>query len=99
MDDAVYSSKRRFIRAEPDLNQYAQIDPNVEGDFSFVYAALIVEESPLGGCSIVCLESLKLAVDDIVRIKVGNMAPLKAEIVWSRPLDDQVVRCGIKFLE
>ena len=91
--------RRKYIRAVPDADEYVQIDLNLDGEFSFDYAALVVEESPLGGCSIVCLNSIPLEVGTQCRMKVGKMSALKSEIVWKRDLDEQVLRCGIKFLE
>ena len=93
------TAKRRYIRAAPDANEYVQIDPKTEGEFEFAYAALVVEESPLGGCSIVCLKSLNLEVGTKCRMKVGHMSPLLSEIMWETPLDELVVRYGVKFLE
>lgn len=93
------SSQRKYIRAKPDDSEYAQIDMNIEGEFSFQYAALIIEESPMGGCSIACLEKVGLSKGIVCRIKVGHMAPLKAEVVWERRLDQEVIRYGLKFLE
>ena len=91
--------RRKYIRAAPDPNEYVQIDHNLDGDFSFDYAGLVVEESPLGGCSIVGLKSVGLQVGDHRRMKVGHMAPLRSEVVWLKELDEQVFRYGIKFLE
>ncbi|SMF68885.1 hypothetical protein [Pseudobacteriovorax antillogorgiicola] len=91
--------RRRYIRAAPDDNEYVQIDHKLEGDFTFSYAALVVEESPLGGCSIVCLDSVGLEKGSVCRMKVGHMAPLRSEIVWVKVLDEHVVRLGVKFLE
>ena len=91
--------RRKYIRAAPDANEYVQVDLNLDGDFSFDYAALVVEESPLGGCSIVCLDSIGLEVGSICRMKVGHMAPLRSEIVWKKVLDEKVIRYGVRFLE
>lgn len=91
--------RRKYIRAAPDADEYVQIDLKTEGDFSFEVAALVVEESPLGGCSVVCLDSVPLDVGSFCRMKVGNMSPLKSEIVWRRILDEKVIRLGVKFLE
>ena len=90
---------RKYMRVAPDSNEYVQIDFKTEGDFSFDYAALVVEESPMGGCSIVCLKSFGIKVGLVCRLKLGHMAPLLSEVVWKSELDDQVTKYGIKFLE
>ncbi|MCX6130769.1 MAG: hypothetical protein NTX25_17130 [Proteobacteria bacterium] len=94
------SAKRRFIRFEPDSGDYVQIDKDPEGaSFTCHEVALLVEESPMGGCSIACLKSIRLSKGSIYRFKVGKMSPLKAEVVWIRELDDKLERCGLRFLE
>jgi hypothetical protein len=40
-----------------------------------------------------------LAKGAVYRFKVGKMAPLRAEVVWERVLDDKVIRYGLRFLE
>lgn len=91
---------RKYIRFRPDANAYAQIDRDPDrGEFLFEYAGLILEESPMGGCGLVIHEMVGLQVGDIVRVKVGELAPLKAKVVWTKPLGDQVIRIGMKFLE
>lgn len=94
------SDKRKYIRFEPDSGDFVQIDKNpVSQEFQFQEVALLVEESPMGGFGLVCLRSVGLVKGSIYRFKVGKMAPLKAEVVWERILDDKVVRLGLRFLE
>lgn len=90
---------RKYMRVPPDPTEYVQIDLSVDGEFKFSYAALVVEESPMGGCSIVCLESVGLDVGTKCRMKVGSISPLLSEIVWATKLDDHIIRYGVKFLE
>ncbi len=91
--------KRKYIRAAPDPNEYVQIDRSLDGEFSFQYAGLVVEESPLSGCSIVCLQSVGLKAGDHCRLKVGSMSPLKSKVIWESKLDNRVSRYGFQFLE
>ncbi len=91
---------RKHIRFRPDATAYAQIDKNADREeFLFEHTGLILEEAPMGGCGLVVHEMVGLQVSDIVRVKVGELAPLKAKVVWTKPLGDQVVRIGMKFLE
>lgn len=93
------SNTRKYIRFEPDSGDFVQIDREVDRhEFLFQEAALLVDESA-GGFSVVCLRSLGFVSGQCVRVKVGRMAPLKAESVWIRELDDKVVRMGFRFLE
>lgn len=91
---------RKYIRFPPDANAYAQIDKDADrNEFLFEYAGLVLEESPLGGCGLVVHEMVGLTVGDVLRVKVGQLAPLKARVVWAKPLGDQVIRVGMKFLQ
>lgn len=92
--------KRRFVRFEPDVGDYAQIDKNPDdGDFKVDSIALIVDEAPYGGCSLVCLKNAGMEKGAVHRFKIGKLSPLRAEIVWLREVDDKVVRIGLRFLE
>ena len=98
MEDS--SDKRKFIRFEPDGADFVQIDKSTHSSgFEFQGVGLLVEESPMGGFSIACLRSVGLIKGSVYRFKVGKMAPLKAEVVWERILDDKIVRFGLRFLE
>lgn len=91
---------RRYIRFRPEGNLYAQLDTQADRDaFSFEYVALILDEAPLGGCGLAAHKEVKLVPGDLCRLKIGQLAPLKAEVVWKRILDEEIVRFGFKFLE
>lgn len=96
----VAPNTRKHIRFSPDSTDYVQIDTDPDrAEFSFENVGLLVEESPIGGCSLVCLKSLNLKTGVVIRAKVGRLQPLKSEVVWVRSLDEQVERIGLKFLE
>ncbi len=98
MEDQAF--RRRYIRSDPDSGDFVKIDRDAERTtFEFQEVALLVEESPMGGFGIACLRSLGLKVGGVHRFAVGKMAPLKAEIVWERALDEKIVRFGLRFLE
>lgn len=91
---------RRHIRAKSDPGHVAQIDLNAEGaSFECHHVALIVDEAAMFGCGLVCQRDADLKPGMICRIKLGEVAPYKAEVVWVRVLDDQVVRLGCRFIE
>lgn len=93
-------SKRRHIRFKPDPMDYAQVDTRApsEGEFKAEMVALIVEEAPMGGVGLVMLDSGKLAKGGQCRVQVGRMAPLPAEVVWVKNIDEGIVRVGLKYL-
>jgi hypothetical protein len=61
--------------------------------------AMILEESPMGGCGLAMQITPDLKPGVKVRAKVGKLAPLLAEVVWVRVLDDRVMRVGLRYLE
>ena len=96
------ANKRRHIRFRPDTGELAYIDLLADNEFKPEIQALIVNESPMGGCCLVMLrddETEKLRQNDRCRVKVGKLAPLKAEAVWVRRLDEDVIKVGFRFLE
>ena len=93
-------TRRRYLRFPPEPAEYAQIDKRVDAEtFEFQYVALIVEESPLGGCGLAMLDWVGLEVGDMCRVRLGNLEPLIAEIIWRKPLEGAIIRYGVKFLE
>jgi hypothetical protein len=93
-------TRRQYLRFPPEPAEFAQIDKRVDAEtFEFQYVALIVEESPLGGCGLAMLDQVGLDVGDMCRIRLGNLEPLTAEVVWRKPLEGSIIRYGVRFLE
>ena len=95
-------AKRRHIRALPDMEDFAFIDFNTDHDYqSFepIASAYIVNEAPLGGCSLVLRKSDKIIDGTGILVKVGKILPLHAKVVWLKELDEDLVRVGVQFLE
>lgn len=94
------SFPRKHIRFSPDPTDYIKIDTQPSrSSFKAEYVGLIIDEAPMGGCGMACLNSIPLQVGDIVALQVGRLEPLRSEIVWVRDLDDKIRRFGIRFLE
>jgi len=94
-----YSPERRqFPRRRPDSKSLAHLD--LRGDdeaFRADLIALVINESA-GGCSLVTLitdEDLKLG--DSIRIKPGQLHPMKAKVIWRTEIDEEVMRLGLKY--
>lgn len=92
---------RKYIRFRPDVGSYAVIDfnPNKDVPFHGQALALIIDEAPMGGCSLVSLKDVTLNPGAECRVKLGAMAPLRAQCVWVKQLDEDVFRIGFRFLE
>lgn len=93
--------KRKHLRFKPDPLDVAYIDfeSRLGKQFDPHAVGLIVEEAPLGGCGIAIRHTERLQTGDICSIKVGRLAPLKAEVCWRNQLDNMVIRMGLRFLE
>jgi len=92
---------RRSLRFPPDEGEVAWIDPSVHDDkrdFKPVAAALVTDEA-LNGCGLITLgrDWLREGVQCMVR--VGDLAPLAAEVRWVKGLGDGVLKIGVVFLE
>lgn len=95
------SEKRRFIRFAADPGQIAEIDlfpQRPQGEFQPNAVGLILDES-FKGCGLVILQTEKLQVGEKVKIKVGKLHPLKAQVRWRAQIDPRVLKIGLEFLE
>ena len=91
-------NRRRHIRFKPDSNEFAQIDTSSAGGaFKFEFVGLIVEEAPMGGCSLITYEGINLSEGSTCRVKLGHLDPLEASVVWCKPEDSGLVRLGFRF--
>lgn len=97
----LFTIKRSRVRFRPDPLDLAFIDsrPGEHGGFQPDTVAVIVDEHPRGGCGLVIVENGRLARGNMCRVQVGRLAPLLAQIVWRRTIDDGVVRIGLRYLE
>lgn len=97
----MFDHKRKFIRFKPDAGAYAVIDFNGDANVPFrgQAIALIVEEAPMGGCSLVVLQDVKFNPGAECKVKLGALSPLCARVAWVKQLDEDVSRIGFQFLE
>lgn len=88
----------RQTRFQPDPTTGALIDFKLAKSFEPTVLGIVVNES-LNGCSLI------LATDEIVsrgtriKLKIGELAPLQAQIVWSKNLEENIYKIGVKILE
>ncbi len=91
--------KRRHLRFSPDGATFAFLDLASDTEkFSPRYSALILNQS-YRGVGLICLDANGLEAGSLCRVKVGQLAPMKAKVVWKTPLDEQVVKLGLIFLD
>lgn len=99
---ALEQNKRQYLRFEPDAMAYAQIDISKSPKRAFkpTIIGLILDEAPMGGCGLVVLKrDIQLSSGDKIRIQVGHLSALWAEVVWTKELDDTAIKIGCRFLE
>ena len=100
MDKSQPTSKRKHIRFKPDPLTYALIDSRgPRADFLPDTIALVADEAPMGGCGLIMTDGDHLQLHAVCRIKLGELAPLNAEVVWRKVVDPSIVRIGFSFLE
>lgn len=94
--------RRAHFRYRPDeLTSFAAIDArnDVEPEnFQHQLSGLITSES-YGGCAIIVRQTNKLQVGDHCCIQIALLNAIRAEVVWRREIDRDVIKCGFKFLE
>lgn len=93
--------RRQFLRFKPDSLDYAELDTRkvvAVGDFQPTCIALILDESSRG-CSLLAVPSEDFQVGAVVRVKVGKLKMMLAEVRWLKPLDAQAVKVGLQYLE
>jgi len=66
--------------------------------FSEDFASLLLSES-YTGCSVVVAHAPAFRIGSQLRVKVGALAPLLAEVRWAIPLDENIQKVGFMYLE
>jgi len=91
---------RAHLRFKPDPMEYAQVAvESLEHAFKPDFVALIIEESPIAGCSIIAHDHPGVDVGTECLIKIGDLAPLQSRVVWKKPAEPELMQLGLKFLE
>ena len=91
---------RRETRFKPESGVYAFVDarPNAR-KFMPNYAGLVINQS-YKGCSIVVIPEATPELGSLIKVKLGPLAPILAEIRWFEKLDkDGVYKLGLLFMQ
>ena len=62
------------------------------------FAGLVINES-YNGCLALINFKDGLVVDQTLKIKVGSLSKLNAQVVWVKNLEENIYKVGFKFLE
>lgn len=89
---------KRSIRfkAEPMTLGYLDLEP--AKTFKPQLVGIVLNES-YTGCAVILASDDKLNNKQQLKIKVGNLEPINASIIWVKTLDENIHKVGIKFLE
>ena len=103
--------KRKSIRFLPEVNEIAVLsrDPKYFDKYDFQkyqfkgeVCALISEEAHKG-CSIVMAlqpgKAKPFVKDDRCVIQIGELMPVRANVIWTKQLDENIYKTGIQFLD
>ena len=88
----------RGIRFTPDAHTLALLDVNGGPEFKPTLYGLVLNES-YQGCGLVILKEERIRAGAKLRVQVGKLAPMQAEVRWHKEVDDQVVKVGLFYLE
>lgn len=88
----------RPVRFFPDPLDSALVAFSSAQDFVPEQVALIVDEAPRNGCSLVLRPSHAVADGQTWLVQVGRMDPVPAKVVWHRVLEASLVRVGLEYL-
>jgi len=95
--------RRKHTRFSPDPGTYAKIDlDSSAADFRPHMMALVSEEA-YGGCGLVVVDPQTfgphLKPHDQIKVQVGNLDPMRAEVRWRIDVDAKVIKLGLKYIE
>ncbi|HEX6243304.1 MAG TPA: hypothetical protein VFZ61_20460 [Polyangiales bacterium] len=89
------AQRRRNVRYKADPSEHAQLDFRLgPAAFAGQLAALILDHS-FHGCCLVAVRDQRLVVGARLRLKLGVLDPLDAQLRWAREVGDELVRVGL----
>lgn len=98
-EDKAAARMRKHTRFRPDTPSLAWVQFNLgEPSFKGDTHALVYEEA-FGGCCLILMSEKTINLGARWAVKVGDLEPMEAEVVWCKNLDLDVWKLGLKFLE
>jgi hypothetical protein len=91
---------RQYLRFPPDEGAVAWVDPNPKAtrkDFKPTCAALVTDEA-LAGCGLITIFQDWIDIGTEFSVRVGRLAPIRAQVRWTKDLGGRVVRLGVEFI-
>lgn len=92
-------SDRKFLRYKPDPQSVALIDLKANGrEFKPTITAIIMNES-YSGCAVVFANNEIIKKGAKIKIKIGPLDIMKAEVAWVKVLEENIQKVGVLLLE
>ena len=92
--DAPTKTRRKNVRYKAEPSHHAQLDFRPDADeFESQLAALILDHS-FHGCCLVAVRDPRLTLGASLRLKLGTLDPLHAQLKWLREVGDDLLRVG-----
>ncbi len=89
----------RSTRFQPDPLDHALIDFN-SGSQPFHAAAVgIILNESYSGCALVFRTTETLKQGQIIRVQVGRLGMMSAQIIWAQVLEENLLKVGLEFLD
>lgn len=93
------AAPRRSVRFTPDPLTIAVLALNTDKVFRPALVGLVLNES-FGGCSILInQDDTRIAKDQNVTVKVGQLSLMKAKVIWVKNLEESIYKIGLKFID
>lgn len=90
--------KRAPIRYKPDPMTIAHIDFENAKEFKPSCVGIVINES-YSGCSVVISTDIEIKRGDKVKIKIGELSAMKANVAWVKELEENIYKLGIQLLD
>ncbi|MDJ0729492.1 MAG: PilZ domain-containing protein [Crocosphaera sp.] len=90
------SHQRKTKRVEINKGQLVKLVLNQEQIYCPCQATII--DDSFNGCGLLVKSGEKLSKGQKLLILIENLEPIKAQIMWSQPVDNNEFRIGVKYL-
>jgi len=92
------AKKRKSIRFKSVPMSIAMVDLKVTKVFKPTITSLVINES-YTGCALLMACDEIMVLDQVVMVKVSELEPMKARVVWCKTLEENIRKVGVEFLE
>lgn len=92
------SKVKRSIRFRSEPMTLGYVDVALTKTFTPQLVGIVLNES-YSGCALILAFDDQLKIHQQIKVKVGNLEPIKASVIWLKTLDENIHKIGIKFLE